>query len=62
MHARQLIEPLAAGLSVMVADPDRFEALNAPNGWGKFEHFVPWCERYLQACRDNPDALVVVHR
>lgn len=61
-HARQIIEPLVAGLALMAAEPARFEALNPPNGWGSFERFVPWCERYLQACRDNPEALVRVSR
>jgi len=61
-HARQIIEPLAAGVALLATQKDRFEAFNAPNGWGKWENFVPWCARYLQACRDNPDALVSVSR
>jgi hypothetical protein len=27
-----------------------------------WEHFVPFCMDYLQACRDNPDAHVNVSR
>lgn len=61
-HAGQIVEPLAAGLALLVAEPERFEKLNAPNGWGKWEHFVPWCARYLHACRNNPEALVHVSR
>jgi len=61
-HARQIIEPLAAGLALLATEKARFEQFNAPNGWGLWEHFVPWCARYLQACRDNPDALVRVSR
>lgn len=61
-HAKQIVEPLSAGLALLVAEPERFEKLNAPNGWGKWEHFVPWCARYLQACRNNPEALVSVSR
>lgn len=59
-HARQIIEPPAAGLALMATQKARFEAFNAPNGWGLWENFVPWCGDYLQACRDNPDALVEV--
>lgn len=61
-HARQIIEPLAAGVALLATQKERFEAFNAPNGWGKWENFLPWCAKYLQACRDNPDAIVKVSR
>jgi hypothetical protein len=56
--AAQLIEPLSAGLALLKSDPARFEAFNAPNGWGLYKHFVPFVEKYLDACRENPDAAV----
>lgn len=61
-HARQIIEPLAAGVALLATQKARFEEFNAPNGWGLWEHFLPFCADYLQACRDNPDALVKVSR
>ena len=61
-HAHQIIEPLSAGLALMTTQKRRFEAFNSPNGWGLWEHFVPFCADYLQACRDHPDALVEVSR
>jgi hypothetical protein len=61
-HAKQIIEPLAAGLTLLVTEKRRFEQFNPPNGWGSWEGFVPWCASYLQACRDHPDALVRVSR
>lgn len=60
--AAQLIEPLKAGLAMMKADPPRFEKHNAKNGWGLYEHFVPWIEKYLAACEEYPDADVSVSR
>lgn len=60
--ANQLIEPLTRGLALLKSDPKRFEAFNAPNGWGLYEHFVPFVEGYLNACRENPDADVYVSR
>ena len=62
VKAQQIIEPLAEGLSKISADEAKFEAFNAPNGWGKLKDFLPWCEKYLQACRENPDAFVRVSR
>jgi hypothetical protein len=61
-HARQIIEPLAAGVTLLATEKRRFEEFNSPNGWGLWVHFLPWCADYLQACRDYPDALVSVWR
>ena len=58
----QLIEPLREGLDKMKADPKRFKKFDAPNGWGLYEHFIPWVEEYLQACEASPDADVSVSR
>ena len=61
-HARQLIEPLRAGVEMMKSDPPRFEKHNSPNGWGMYENFVQFVEKYLAACEEYPDAEVSVSR
>lgn len=60
--ARQLIEPLRAGIAKMEAAPQKFEQFNAKNGWGLYVHFLPWLKRYLAACEESPDADVRVSR
>ena len=60
--AAQLIDPLWVGLFLLKSDPARFEKFNAPNGWAMYEHFVPFVEEYLKACKANPDAEVSVSR
>lgn len=60
--AEQLIEPLRNAVALMKADLPRFTQHNAPNGWGLYEHFVPFVEEYLAACIENPDADVRVSR
>ena len=60
--ASQLVPLLEAGLAALKNDPRRFEKFNSPNGWGLYEHFVPWVERYLDACRQYPGAAVRVSR
>lgn len=57
-----LIPPLMEGLKLLKADPAKFEAFNSPNGWGLYEHFVPFVEEYLDACIANPGASVSVSR
>lgn len=61
-RARQLIPLLEAGLAKLVADPKHYSKFDAPNGWGTYEHFVPWVARYLEACRAHPEAEVRVSR
>jgi hypothetical protein len=60
--AAQLIDPLAAGLAALESDPAKYEAFNATNGWGLYEHFVPFVRAYLEACRQHPYASVRVWR
>lgn len=61
-HARDIIDPLEKGLALMVTRKRRFEAFDDPNGWGLWRNFVPWCAKYLQACRDYPSATIEVSR
>jgi hypothetical protein len=60
--AHQLIEPLRKGLDVLKAEPDRFKALNPPNGWGSYDGLVRFVEDYLAACVAKPEATVDVDR
>lgn len=60
--AAELIPLLREGLAKLEADPRHFEAFNAPNGWGLYEHFVPWVQNYLAACEEYPDADVSASR
>ena len=61
-HARQLIEPLRAGIALMESDPPRFKKHDAPNGWGTYEQFLPFAKEYLAACEAEPNARVSVSR
>lgn len=60
--AGQVVDPLEAGIALMKSDPARFMRLNANNGWGTYDNFLPWLERYLTACKANPEASVSVSR
>lgn len=60
--AKELIEPLRAGLALLRSDPARFEKYNPENGWGSYESFVPWVQRYLDACESYPEAEVSASR
>jgi hypothetical protein len=54
--AEQIIPILREGLKLLESDPARFEKFNSPNGWGMYEHFVPFVKSVLAACEEFPDA------
>ena len=60
--AKDLIEPLTKGIALMKEDPLKFKEFDAPNGWGLYEHFLPWLEKLLTACQEHPEACVEISR
>lgn len=60
--AQQMIEPLSAGIKEMEGNPTYYKQFNAPNGWGLYEHFLPWLKDYLCACEKYPTAIISVIR
>lgn len=60
--AEQMIGPLTVGLETLKADPEKYSALNPPNGWGSYERLVAFVEAYLRACGENPEADVSAWR
>lgn len=52
-HIRQLLEN---GYAAMKARPEHFKRFDSPNGWGLYEHFLPWVKEYMEACVKYPDA------
>jgi hypothetical protein len=60
--AVQLIEPLQAALSDLRARPEHYKQYDAPNGWGRYHHFLEFIQDLLSACEKNPDARVEVSR
>ena len=60
--AKDIIPFLEKGLADLKARPEYFETFNSENGWGTYEHFVPFVQEYLEACIQNPDAIVEVDR
>lgn len=61
-HAHQCIKPLSEGLLELVTNKDKYEQYNSPNGWGMYEHFVPFVSAVLSACCAHPEAEVYVSR
>jgi hypothetical protein len=60
--AGDIIELLEKGLADLKARPEYFKTFNSSNGWGMYKHFVPFVEKYLDACRNYPECLIEVSR
>lgn len=54
--AEQAIPLLRRGLARMIAEPERFKAMNPKNGWGTYNRLVDFTLDVLRACEENPDA------
>jgi len=60
--ASDIIEILTKGLEDMKARPEYFKNFDSDNGWGTYKDFLPWVESYLKACREYPEAIIIVSR
>lgn len=61
-YAHQLSKYLETGLTALRADPEYFQTMNPENGWGSYETLVGFVEKYLDACREYPNAEIGVSR
>ena len=62
VYARDVVERLEAGLEDLNKRPKYYEKFNAENGWGLYEHFVPFVGAVLEACKKYPSAKIYVSR
>ena len=60
--AQDCIKDLSAGLIELLTNRVKYEAMNSPNGWGLYAHFVPFVQEILVACSEYPKAIVEVSR
>ena len=62
IKANEIIDLVEIGLKKLKDNPNYFKQFDSDNGWGVYEHFVPFVEKYLDALREFPDAIVEVDR
>ncbi len=61
-EGKDIIEVLEKGLKELKNRPEHYKKFDAENGWGTYEHFVPFVEEVLKACKEYPDAEIEVSR
>lgn len=62
MHAKDIIPILEKGYKDMLKRPEYYEKFDSPNGWGLYVNFLPWVKRYLDACKEYPEAEINTSR
>lgn len=60
--ASDIISSLENGLRSLKENPKHYKQFDAENGWGTYEHFIPFVEEVLKACKEYPDAIISVSR
>ena len=60
--AGDIISALEKGLDILKSNREIMKGFAPENGWGSYGEFVVFVERYLNACRKNPDAEISVWR
>jgi hypothetical protein len=60
--ARELGDALERALVEMVADPERFRAMEPQNGWGSYRSTLAFLSAIRDACRTYPATTVEVSR
>ena len=49
---------LSKGIADMEQDPERFKALDAENGWGTYEQWMPILQEMVKVIKRHPKAKI----
>jgi len=60
--ASDISDLLDEGWNILLSDPERFQKLDPPNGWGSYEGLCEFVYKYRNACWDNSDAELRISR
>lgn len=59
-YANEIQDDVEKGLNELLNNPEYFKRFNSSNGWGLYEHFVPFVEDYLKAIKKYPEAEIYI--
>lgn len=58
----EVLEALETGLIDMARRPSVYRKMDSPNGWGIYNHALPWLADLVEAARDNKDATICISK
>jgi hypothetical protein len=60
--AVHILPMLSDGVRLLKDYPDFYKLFDSPNGWGVYDNFLPWLQKYAIACYQYPEATIKVSR
>jgi hypothetical protein len=60
--AKHILPMLKEGVRLLKEHQAFYTQFNSPNGWGTYKNFLPWLERYAEACEKHPEAKIWISR
>ena len=60
-NAGDTLPALDKAVAEMESNPEEYEAMNPPNGWGSYEGALNFLRRLQTGCKEHPKTKIVVH-
>lgn len=60
MSAFTITNILAHGICDMMFYPEKYKAMDSPNGWGLYENALPFLTEIYKACLEYPEAKIEI--
>lgn len=61
-YAKDIILLLEGWLKNLKRAPVKYSKYNSEKGWWTYVNFVPFVEKYLEACKEYPEAKIEISR
>jgi hypothetical protein len=58
--AKDQLPILKQAVETLRANPEKYRAMNPPNGWGSYESALRFIENLANACEENPACTIYV--
>ena len=62
LDARDVFPELVDGLTDMILYPDKYKALNSPNGWGTYENAVRWLAELVKGFEEHSSSRIMISK
>lgn len=60
--AWEIITDVKSAIKNLEENPEKFDAFNAPNGWGTRIQFIPWLKQLLEKLEEFPHAKLLISK
>ncbi len=61
-YGSDIVEHIQEGYLELLNNPEKYKIFEPDNGWGTYDDFLPWLQKYLEACKIHPNARIGTDR